>query len=89
MQRAQDVQLQERGGQAGRGREDALELVVAQRHRQHGDDDDADQDRAAHAQRVQRGDDEEAQDREQRAVRRQVAQRDLGGRMGDDDAGAR
>ncbi len=55
-------------GQAGRGREDALESVVAQRHRQHGDDDDADQGGATNAQGVQRGDDEETQDGEQRAA---------------------
>ena len=40
--------------------------------------------RAAHAQGVQRRDNEKAQDGEQRAMAGQVAQRHLGGRMGDD-----
>ena len=71
----------------GGGGHDAAELGDAEQDRDHGDDEDADQDRALDLERVERGDEEEAEDGEQRRRLGHVAEGDEGRLAGDDDAG--
>jgi hypothetical protein len=63
-----------------------VELVAAEEEAEHRDPDDADQDRAAHAQEVERHDGEEADDREHHVRVVQVAERNERGRIAHHDA---
>src|SRR5690606_12306945 len=88
MQRADDVELQEGRQDRRRGRDDAAELADAEDPGEDRHDEDADEDGAANAQRIEHGNDEEAEDRQKRAGLLEVAEADEGRRVVDDDAGA-
>ena len=88
MQSADDIELQEGRHDRWRRRNDTVELADAEDPGKNGDRENADQDGAPDLQRIESGDDEEAEDCEERTGLLQIPEADECRLVGDDDARA-
>lgn len=88
MESADDVELQKGRHDRRWRRNDAVKLADAEDPGENGDGENTDENRTSYFQRVENGDDEEAEDREKGTGLFEVAEANEGRLVGDDDAGA-